>query len=138
MHLILHPKTLILLLAVLVTIVCISIRRSLARRQFARQHGCQPVARSLNKDPFLGLDTIPETLRAASQHRILERSVELFRLYGNTFTVKELHKYAILTIEPENIKTILSLNFKDYGLSHRLQPFKPLLGEGIFDTDGAH
>ncbi|KAH1662632.1 hypothetical protein KXX46_006230 [Aspergillus fumigatus] len=138
MHLILHPKTLILLLAVLVTIVCISIRRFLARRQFARQHGCQPVARSLNKDPFLGLDTIPETLRAASQHRILERSVELFRLYGNTFTVKELHKYAILTIEPENIKTILSLNFKDYGLSHRLQPFKPLLGEGIFDTDGAH
>ncbi|EDP47671.1 hypothetical protein AFUB_095200 [Aspergillus fumigatus A1163] len=113
MHLILHPKTLILLLAVLVTIVCISIRRFLARRQFARQHGCQPVARSLNKDPFLGLDTIPETLRAASQHRILER-------------------------KPENIKTILSLNFKDYGLSHRLQPFKPLLGEGIFDTDGAH
>ncbi|THC87040.1 hypothetical protein EYZ11_013514 [Aspergillus tanneri] len=51
---------------------------------------------------------------------------------------KELQRCAILTIEPENIKTILSLKFKDYGISHRLKPFKPLLGEGIFDTDGDH
>ncbi|KAF4167585.1 hypothetical protein CNMCM6936_004849 [Aspergillus lentulus] len=138
MYRIFHPKVLILLLAALVTIACISVRRFLARRQFARKHGCKPVARSFSKDPFLGLDTIRETIRALRQHKILERSVELFRTYGNTFTVKELQKRAILTIEPENIKTILSLNFNDYGLSHRLQPFKPLLGEGIFDTDGAH
>ncbi|GFF54000.1 cytochrome P450 52A3-B [Aspergillus lentulus] len=138
MYLLFHPKVLILLLAALVTIACISVRRFLARRQFARKHGCKPVARSFSKDPFLGLDTIRETIRALRQHKILERSVELFRIYGNTFTVKELQKRAILTIEPENIKTILSLNFNDYGLSHRLQPFKPLLGEGIFDTDGAH
>ncbi|PKX96022.1 cytochrome P450 [Aspergillus novofumigatus IBT 16806] len=134
----LHPKFLILLVAALVTATCISIKRFLIRRQFARKHGCQPVARSFSKDPFLGLDTIPETIRALRQHKILERSVQLFRLYGNTFTVKELQKRAILTIEPENIKTILSLKFNDYGLSHRLEPFKPLLGEGIFDTDGAH
>jgi len=91
-----------------------------------------------NKDPFLGLDTIPGTIRALKQHKILERSCESFRVYGNTFTVKELQKRAILTVEPENIKTILSLKFKDYGISHHLEPFKPLLGEGIFDTDGDH
>jgi cytochrome P450 len=138
MYPIFHPKVLILLLAALVSVACISIRRFLARRQFAHKHGCKPVARSFGKDPFLGLDTIRETIRALRQHKILERSVELFRIYGNTFTIKELQKRAILTIEPENIKTILSLNFNDYGISHRLQPFKPLLGEGIFDTDGAH
>ncbi|GIK06295.1 hypothetical protein Aspvir_001942 [Aspergillus viridinutans] len=138
MYLNLHPKHLILLVAALVTFACVSIRRFLVRRQFARKHGCQAVARSFSKDPFLGLDTIPGTIRALRQHKILERSVELFRIYGNTFTLTELQKRAILAIEPENIKTILSLKFNNYGLSHRLEPFKPLLGEGIFDTDGAH
>jgi cytochrome P450 len=138
MYLNIHPKLVFMLVAALGTIACISIRRFFVRRQFARSHDCKAVARSFNKDPFLGLDTIPGTIRALRQHKILERSCELFRVYGNTFTVKELQKRAILTIEPENIKTILSLKFKDYGISHRLAPFKPLLGEGIFDTDGEH
>ncbi|RLL97488.1 hypothetical protein CFD26_101553 [Aspergillus turcosus] len=138
MYLNFHPKVVFVLVAVLGTIACISIRRFFVRRQFARRHGCQAIARSFNNDPFLGLDTIPGTIRALRQHKILERSCELFRAYGNTFTVTELQRRAILTIEPENIKTILSLKFKDYGISHRLAPFKPLLGEGIFDTDGDH
>lgn len=92
----------------------------------------------MNKDPFLGLDALPGTIRAVRQHKILEHSQEAFRIYGNTFTVKELQTSAIVTVEPENIKTILSLKFHDYGIDHRLESFKPLLGEGIFDTDGPH
>ncbi|KAJ9294863.1 hypothetical protein DTO271G3_6425 [Paecilomyces variotii] len=133
----LHPRLIFLLLAAL-GVACVSIWRSILRRQLARRHGCQPVARSFSKDPFLGLDTIPGTIRAIRQHRRLERTRELFRVYGNTFAVQELQRSVILTIEPENIKTILSLNFKDYGISHRLKPFRPLLGEGIFNTDGEH
>ena len=120
------------------TYTYVLIKRFYVRRQFAHDHGCQPVASSLNIDPFLGLDTIPGTIRAFRQHKLLESSHERFRVYGNTLTVKELHRSAILTVEPENIKTILSLKFKDYGVSHRLEPFKPLLGKGIFDTDGDH
>jgi len=108
------------------------------RRQFALAHGCQPVAKSWNRDPFLGLDTIPGTIRAFRQHKILERSHKCFGVYGNTFTVQELYRRAIVTVEPENIKTILSLKFNDYSISHRLKPFEPLLGKGIFDTDGEH
>lgn len=134
----LNPKLAFVLITVLGSIVFVSIRRFFIRRQFARAHGCQPVARSFTKDPFLGLDKIPGTIHAVRQHRILENNCELFRVYGNTFTLKELSRRAILTVEPENIKTILSLKFKDYGIAHRLDPFKPLLGEGIFDTDGAH
>ncbi|KAL5118056.1 Phosphatidylinositol 3,4,5-trisphosphate-dependent Rac exchanger 2 protein [Pleosporales sp. CAS-2024a] len=70
------------------------------------------------------------------EHKILEKGRDIFRRHGNTWTVQELHQYAIVTIEPENIKTILSLKFQDYGIAYRLGPFKPLLGEGIFDTDG--
>jgi hypothetical protein len=72
-------------------------------------HGCQPVARSLNNDAFLGFDTLPATICAVRQHKFLETSREGFREYGNTFTLKELQTRAILTVEPENIKTILFL-----------------------------
>ncbi|KAL2839082.1 n-alkane-inducible cytochrome P450 [Aspergillus pseudoustus] len=130
-----HP---VFVYAIVVTLIFLSLRRFFTRRQFALRHGCQPVAKSANWEPFLGLDTIPGTIRALRQHKILERATELFRIHGTTFTVKELQRRAIVTIEPENIKTILSLKFKDYGIGHRLEPFRPLLGEGIFDTDGDH
>ncbi|KAH7067508.1 putative cytochrome P450 alkane hydroxylase [Paraphoma chrysanthemicola] len=108
----------------------------LTPRHFARVHGCQPVANTLNKEPFLGLDLLPAILRTRKQHKILERNCELFRSHGKTFRLQELHRRVILTVEPENIKTVLSLNFQDYGIGHRFAPFSPLLGEGIFDTDG--
>lgn len=133
-----HPKLILVLVALLGTIAYVSIRRFYVRRRFVRAHGCQPVVRSSNKDPFVGLHTIPGTIRALREHKILERSCELFRVHGTTFAVKQVQKSAILTIEPENIKTILSLKFKDYDISHGLEPFKPLLGKGIFDTDGDH
>ncbi|KAL4907930.1 hypothetical protein BDW74DRAFT_113814 [Aspergillus multicolor] len=130
----------LLLIAALTTtyIGAVAISRFITRRQFARQYGCQPIARSFSKEPFLGLDAIPDTIRRVRNHKILERGCELFHTYGNTFKLQELQRSAILTIEPENVKTILSLKFRDYGISHRLEPFKPLLGKGIFDTDGEH
>lgn len=42
----------------------------------------------------------------------------------------------IQTSEPENVKTILSLKFKDYSFGAREQAFEPLLGHGIFNADG--
>ncbi|KAJ4419965.1 hypothetical protein N0V82_004680 [Gnomoniopsis sp. IMI 355080] len=113
-------------------------RRYLERRRFARLHGCQPISKSYTKEPFLGLDKLPETIRAVQQHKILQLNGELFKVLGNTFTVTELTRRAIVTVEPENIKTVLSLKFQDYKISHRLGAFEPLLGEGIFDSDGDH
>lgn len=44
----------------------------------------------------------------------------------------------IFTIEAENVKTILATKFKDYELtSLRKKAFPPLLGFGIFNSDGA-
>ncbi|KAB8070020.1 cytochrome P450 [Aspergillus leporis] len=42
-----------------------------------------------------------------------------------------------LTIEPENVKAVLSTHFEDYILGTRLKAFGPLLGSGIFTTDGS-
>jgi cytochrome P450 len=42
------------------------------------------------------------------------------------------------TIEPENVKTILSTKFGDYSLGRRRKEvFIPFLGHGIFSNDGA-
>ncbi|USP73415.1 translation initiation factor if-2 [Curvularia clavata] len=43
----------------------------------------------------------------------------------------------IFTIEPKNIQAILATQFKDFGLGKvRNRNFSPLLGHGIFSTDG--
>lgn len=43
-----------------------------------------------------------------------------------------------MTIEPENVKTMLATNFKDWNLPDmRKDAFIPLFGRGIFTTDGA-
>lgn len=134
----LRPIVLFVLFAALGALACASVRRYWIRHRFAARHGCQPVARSLNREPFLGLDMIPGLLRAIREHTLLERTHGYYRACGNTFRLKELHRRAIMTIEPDNIKTVLSLKFEDYGIGYRLDAFKPLLGEGIFDTDGDH
>jgi cytochrome P450 len=40
------------------------------------------------------------------------------------------------TIDPEIIKSVLATNFKDFGLGKRIESFGPLLGNGIFTSDG--
>lgn len=135
-----HPTQLLVLVAVLgtATFIYSGIWRWLVRRQFAAHHGCQPVARSSNKDPFLGLDAMYRLIRSLKEHKSLEMMEGQYRLYGNTFTSKHLLTHGIITAEPENVKTILAVNFKDYGIGHRHNIFSPLLGTGIFDTDGQH
>lgn len=135
-----HPTRVLVLAATVLTVafVVARIRRFVVRRQFARLHGCKPVVGRSNKDPFLGLDRMYSIIQAAREHRALETSSERHRLFNYTFTSKQMLNSSILTAEPENIKTILSINFKHYGLGYRLEQFEPLLGKGIFDTDGDH
>lgn len=55
-----------------------------------------------------------------------------------TWSSTAMGRVFINTIDPENIKTVLATSFNDFGLGHRLHTFGPLLGRGIFTTDGAH
>ncbi|PYH81294.1 n-alkane-inducible cytochrome P450 [Aspergillus uvarum CBS 121591] len=136
------PPTRLALLLLTLTLTSIllltRLHRAHTRRQFAHQQGCKPITHYSNKDPILGLDEIYRGLTTAKRHKALESITQRFQQHGHTFASRRLLKYTIVTIEPENIKTILSTRFKDYGLAHRLPIFQPLLGEGIFDTDGAH
>jgi cytochrome P450 len=55
---------------------------------------------------------------------------------GNTFEQKLLNARGIDTTDPENIETVLSKDFADYGLGLRAVHFYPLMGNGIFTQDG--
>jgi cytochrome P450 len=106
------------------------------QRCFARENQCKPPNTIASKS--FGLNTILQTIKAAKQHRVLELGTNRFKLYGNTVKARNLTKTVIITREPQNIKTILSLRFKDYCLGDRIQTFGPLLGHGIFTSDGEH
>ncbi|RAH54526.1 cytochrome P450 alkane hydroxylase [Aspergillus piperis CBS 112811] len=105
--------------------------------QFAKVHGCEPVLPA-SKDPLFGIDVLLENIQAAKSHRFLELIQHRFQRYGNTFRVKRFTTPFIITCEPANLKGVLSLNFRDYGLGSRIATFGPLLGRGIFTSDGEH
>ncbi|KAG6180225.1 hypothetical protein E4U27_002898 [Claviceps purpurea] len=137
---IIQPQQLTLLIASIVALVFLfkRVEAYLRQRGFAKQYGCKPIANSATKEPILGLDLTRKQLRAAKAHKTLEEATERFKKYGNTFRSRQFLQSTIMTIEPDNIKTVLALKFDDYGIGHRLKDFGPLLGSGIFDTDGQH
>ena len=110
-----------------------------SRRRLIKEHGCMPVKKYPVWDPIFGIDLLRNNLRALKEHRLLHTTFERFKEMGqSTFGVIVMGQRAIITLEPENLKAIQSLNFKHWGLGHRRKSaFIPLLGEGIFTTDGA-
>ncbi|KAL8677969.1 MAG: hypothetical protein Q9186_005635 [Xanthomendoza sp. 1 TL-2023] len=89
------------------------------------------------KDPLLGLDITHDSYTNIQNHTYLERCQDRFLRYGTTFKCNSMGANAVYTIDPENVKTVLSLKFQDYRLGQRREDaFVPLLGHGIFTTDG--
>lgn len=109
----------------------------LARRRFKLENGCQPLAKHFpNKDVLFGIDGMRDVMQAAREHRILDRASRNFKRLGNTFGSRLFFQRVIITCEPQIVKTILSLKFKDFSLGNREQTLGPLLGHGIFNSDG--
>ncbi|KAF2280043.1 cytochrome P450 [Westerdykella ornata] len=109
----------------------------LARRRIIKENGCEPCPHVYNKDPFLGIDVLRDQLRRSRECTILEGNQQRFQNFrSNTFHSRMVTMPLIVTIEPENVKTILSLKFKDYSFGARYTALTPLLGEGIFNSDG--
>lgn len=102
-----------------------------------KENGCKPCPYVYNKDPFLGLDVLKENIKNAEKHYALEGHRQRFINFGSTtFHTRIITGPVISTVEPENVKAILSLKFKDYSFGQRHTAFSPLLGDGIFNSDG--
>lgn len=80
---------------------------------------------------------VKEMLVAASKNRFLDLIRGWHRTYGTTFRATMPGRRVTLTVEPKNVQTVLALKFKDFELGvYRNRAMRPLLGYGIFSTDG--
>lgn len=108
------------------------------RRRFIASKGCKPIRKWRNKDPFLGIDLIWDSFRALKEHRALEQTKDRFDILGvTTAQLSVLSMTFVSTLEPENLKSVLSSDFQNYSLGdNRKKLMRPVLGDGIFTTDG--
>ena len=107
------------------------------RQRMIAEHGCKPCPHRYNTDNIIGLNVLLETARNTRLRRLLPGNRARFlKQKTHTFLTRMIHYPFVATAEPENIKTILSLRFKDYGFGNRSASFTPLLGPGIFNNDG--
>jgi hypothetical protein len=104
---------------------------------FLKKHGCKPVYRIPQTERIIGYSYFKEQVAAAKDKRFLETLTKRYQKYGSTWSATAMGRVFINTIDPDNIKAILATNFGDFGLGHRMRTFGPLLGKGIFTTDGA-
>ncbi|KAF3394002.1 Cytochrome P450 52A13 [Penicillium rolfsii] len=105
--------------------------------QYSRENGCKSPAHTVSHGLF-GLGMVTEMLSAAKENRFLEQVRGWHRDYGATFKAKMISRRVIFTVEPKNVQTVLALKFKDFELGdYRNKAFRPLLGYGIFSTDGS-
>ena len=120
------------------SLFCQQITRRRERRKLILRHDCQPPIKLSQRDPFFGLDTIWDSYCALKSKTYLDQVRHRYQQYGNTFSSHFWSSQVINTIEPDNIRTVLTTKFKDYGIgSRRKDAFAPLLGNSIVLSDGA-
>ncbi|KAL6721777.1 hypothetical protein ACLMJK_000882 [Lecanora helva] len=108
------------------------------RRAFAASHGCQPLKRWNDLDPFFGLDLLWQVYKNMLTHTTLETTQRRFEELGrDSGRLQLLGQSVISTTSPQNIKHVLSTDFSSYSLGDdRKKLMTPFLGQGIFTTDG--
>ena len=76
---------------------------SLARQRIKQQNGCEPLSSFIPMwDKLFGIDNMLANIKAYRDHKLLERAVNNFNNYGNTFGTHLFNQNIIVTIEPEN------------------------------------
>ena len=108
-----------------------------ARSKLSSEHGCKPPPRYPVRDPLFGLDVIYNSLRAVKRRTFMSEIRSQYEVYGSTHSSRLATLPVIMTIEPENIKTVLSTKFKDYVVgTPRRRAFSPIMANSILVADG--
>lgn len=122
--------------AAVIAFSTVKVARLLQGWKFARENGCQETLHTVSHGLF-GIGMVTAMLAASREKRFLELIRSWHRDYGTTFRASMAGRHVVFTVEPENVQTILALKFKDFELGTiRSNSFRPLLGHGIFSSDG--
>jgi cytochrome P450 len=113
-------------------------------RNAAKKLGCEPAHQFKGFD-IQGIRNVMRIIKADKESRVPDflkaRVDDACALEGKnitTFDQNLLGARGFFTIDPKNVQAVLATQFKDFGLGERRNGnFAPLLGHGIFSTDGA-
>ena len=75
-------------------------------------------------------------MAALKKKILLDVNYKRYQDNGITWSATMMGKTFFNTIDPENLKSILATNVNNFGIGERLAAFGPLLGKGIFTSDG--
>ena len=103
----------------------------------AKRLGCKP-PQAVQNNWFFGIKRIIEAVQSDRVKLFPDLVLERSQQIGvPTYSYTILGTEGFFTIDPKNIQAILATQFHDYGLGHiRRANFFPLLGNGIFTSDG--
>ncbi|KAL8786918.1 MAG: hypothetical protein Q9195_007997 [Heterodermia aff. obscurata] len=112
------------------------------RRRMIRENGCKPIKKNSEYngwiEDLIGIKGFRESRKAFTQHTLMQTGLERFQRHGNNVKICVLGSTLYTTVEPEILKTVMATKFKDWNLpDRRKSAFVPVLGNGIFTTDGA-
>lgn len=111
---------------------------NISHRLAARRLGCKPAFARRGWLP-LGLDTLMRSIIATRDQVLQNDDVAVYEEIGchATWVQNILGSWYHTTVDPENVKAMLATQFKDFELGPlRMNLFGPLLGHGIFTSDG--
>lgn len=107
------------------------------RSKLKRKHNCQPPKEYGEGGPF-GFTWFLASRKRVKARNFLKGMRDLHDEYGNTFQTYSLGRKVIYTIDPENVKSVLSLDIGNYAAGPgRYALVGPLIGHSIFTSDGA-
>jgi cytochrome P450 monooxygenase len=103
-----------------------------------KAHGCEPIAKR-NQLPLWGLDVALSQFRALRGHYFIPWLAKMHTNMPKTFSVTFLGARQIYTVEPENLKALTAINWKDFGISPIRRNSKasmPFADKGVNTVDG--
>ena len=104
----------------------------------AERLGCKAVPERPHKLP-LGIDFVLRALKADKEKLFPTDMMNVYHEVGNvaTWNYEILGNSTYMTVDPKNIQAILATQFDEFALREtRRGNFFPMLGNGIFTTDG--
>ncbi|KAI5970777.1 hypothetical protein CANMA_000196 [Candida margitis] len=130
----------IIYLIVIASFVIYKLLHNFQLRQRSKKLGCKPIKKipARNWLDYFGLDDIVHHKELTEKGQTFERIEQAFeRANAKTFQGTAVFKSFIMTIEPENLRHMMSsAHFNEWNIGHRPKAFGILLGDGIFSSEG--
>ena len=131
-----NPVTLLCISTAISIILSYTIRWLIAAyrdRAFASKHGCKPARSGMSKATDFGL-----AIKAIINKTYLDTAVARYAKWSTTYeATAPFFKTEVFTIDPENLKTILSTDFEKWDLGDRRRlMLRDLIQNSIFVVDG--